>query len=179
MKTDVVRNGGALVALLGFLGTAYAQAEEPSTDGYIMTVYSNMAHGEKILDGSENKAISKLARGDNQRAGYLEGQINLCVAYTKAKEVERATEACDSAIELSLKDQKRRKRTTSFGRYSIRVAETGRAIALTNRGVLHAIVGEAAQARAKFEMAMELQSTEQSAKTNLALLERRIASSRS
>ena len=179
MKTDVIRNRAALLVLLGLLGAVSAQAEEQSTNGYIMTVYSNMAHGRTILDGSEKKAISKLARDNGARVRYLEGQINLCVAYTKTRQVRKATEACDAAIEQSLNDAKRIKRSSSFGRYAVQIANTGRAIALTNRGVLHAIAGEEAQARAKFESAMELQSTEQSARENLALLERRIANRRS
>ena len=179
MRNHAARHGGALIVLLGLLGAVSAQADEAPAQGYIMTVYSNMAHGKKILYGSEKRAITKLARKDDLRAGYLEGDINLCVAYTKAKLVEKATAACDSAIELSIKDAKRIKRSTPFGRSSVQVADTGRAIALTNRGVLHAIVGEEAQARAKFEMAMELKSTEQSAKTNLAVLESRLAASRS
>lgn len=179
MKIGTVHNGSALIALLGLLGAVSAQADQQPTQGYIMTVYSNMAYGKTILDGSERKAISMLARSDDARVGYLEGQINLCVAYTKAKRVQKATEACDSAIALSLKDAKRIKRSAPFGGYSVRIAETGRAVALTNRGVLHAIAGEAAEARAKFEMAMGLESTEQSAKANLAVLERRIAGSRS
>lgn len=179
MRNHVVRHGGALMVLLGLLGAVSAQADEAPVEGYIMTVYSNMAHGKKILDGSEKRAIAKLARKDDLHAGYLEGEINLCVAYTKAKQVEKATAACDSAIALSLKDAKRIKRSTPFGRSSVQVADTGRAIALTNRGVLHAIAGETAQARAKFEMAMELKSTEQSAKANLAVLESKLAASRS
>ncbi len=175
MKTEVVARGRTLAVLLGLLGAFSAQADEQATEGYVMTVYSNMAQGEKILDGSESQAISKLARNQETQVGYLEGQINLCVAYARTKQVQKATEACDAAIKLSERDARRIKRTTPFGRYSVRVAETGQAIALTNRGVLHAIAGEEAQARAKFEMAMQLESSEESAKANLARLERRLA----
>ena len=69
--------------------------------------------------------------------------------------------------------------TTPNETKAVQVVDTSRAIALTNRGVLHAIAGEDAQARAKFEMAMQLKSTEQSAKANLAVLERKLAASRS
>ena len=59
-----------------------------------------------------------------------------------------------------------------FGRRTTQVADTGRAIALTNRGVLHAVSGETDKARLMFEMALMLNSKEESARTNLRFLDR-------
>ena len=59
-----------------------------------------------------------------------------------------------------------------FGRRTTQVADSGRAIALTNRGVLHAVSGETDKARLMFEMALMLNSKEESARTNLLFLQR-------
>jgi len=175
MRIEAAQHASLFVALFALCSSTPTMADEAVTQGYVMTVYSDLAYGQKVLDGAETKAIRKLSRNGEAKVKYLEGQTNLCVAYTKTKQVGKATVACDSAIESSLAKARRLGRTKEFGRQSAQVANTGRAIALTNRGVLHALAGEHEEARAKFELAIELQSTEQSAKSNLALLEQRDA----
>lgn len=174
MKIVTARKQSLFIAMLALCNSVPALADDTVSQGYIMTVYSDMAHGQKVLDGAETRAIQRLSRNGKARVGYLEGQVNLCVAYAKTRQAEKAVEACDSAIESSLKQAQRLEQTRKFGRRSTQVADTGLAIALTNRGVLHAIAGEENDARAKFEMAIDLESTEQSARANLALLESRL-----
>jgi len=170
MKLETVGTIRKLTILSGLLVAAAAQADEALPPGYVMTVYSDMAHGAKILKGSEGEAIAKLSGPKKLRAAYLADQINLCVAYTKDNQLDKAVVACDSAIQASDKEARRIKRSDLYGRASVRIADTGRAIALTNRGVLHAIAGEREQARMLFKTATELRSKETSAQHNLALL---------
>ena len=61
--------------------------------------------------------------------------------------------------------------------YHSRTPDTDRAIALTNRGVLHALNGQNDLARERFEQALDLKSRERSAEINLSLLDERTAGS--
>ncbi len=128
-----------------------------------MTVYSDMAHGETILDGSTAGAIEKLAR----KRTTFETQVNLCVALAHERMLDKAVPVCDAAIALSKKQADRLRRSNEFGRWSKQIGNTGAAIALTNRGVLYAIEGNREQARALFEQAIGLGSREESAALNL------------
>lgn len=174
MKTETTRCSG-LFGLLLLVASATAQAESAQANTYVMVVYSDAAHGEKVLSGAPEEVIAKLSRKKTGRSGNLADQVNLCVAYTKTKQLDQAQEACDAAIIASKKEARRLERSGLYGRRTTLVAETGRAIALTNRGVLHAITGESEQARTMFELAMSLESEDQSASSNLDLLEKKVA----
>ena len=173
MNTRVVRHGAILAILIGIAGAVPAQASERQPAAYVMTVYDNVSHGQAILDGPAEEAIARLA--SRHRKDLLTDRTNLCVAYVKAKQIGKAADACDSAIRASESEARRLKLSEPFGRRSDRIADTGRAIALTNRGVVHALAGETDRARVMFEKAMLLDSTEDSAAGNLARLDRRIA----
>ena len=175
MKTDKTLSGRLLAISLVLLGAVTAQAGEDQPNAYVMTVYSDAAHGTDILNGAPQEVIAKLSRKADAHSNHLAGQVNLCVAYTKTNQLEKATEICDSAVAAALKDARRLERSKMFGRQTTQVADTGRAIALTNRGVLHAVTGEKAKARLMFEMALMLKSREESARTNLLFLEREAA----
>lgn len=176
MKTEAYVGRTGFGMLLGLLCVLSAQAEETTRDAFVMTVYSDSAHGTAILDGQSAEVVSKLADQSGDGSRDLAEQVNLCVAFTKTKQLEKATAACDDAVAMSVREARRLDRTGRFGRRTTRVADTGRAIALTNRGVLYAIAGDEDKARVMFEMAMLLKSKEKSASTNLAQLERRLAS---
>lgn len=173
MKAQVARCGTILVALVSIAGAVPVQASEQLPAAYVMTVYENVSYGQAILGKPSETTISRLAR--KQHKDRLSNQTNLCVAYVKTKQISKAAEACDSAISASESEARRLRRTEPFGRRSGRIADTGRAIALTNRGVVHALVGETDQARTMFEKAMQLDSTEDSAAGNLARLDLRTA----
>lgn len=176
MKPDTCKGKTILGAMLGLLCVLSAQAGETPHDAFVMTVYSDSAHGTAILDGQSAEVVSKLADQSGDGSRDLAEQVNLCVAFTKTKQLEKATAACDDAVAMSVREARRLDRTGRFGRRTTRVADTGRAIALTNRGVLYAIAGDEDKARVMFEMALLLKSQEKSASTNLAHLERRSAS---
>ena len=177
MKFAITRYGLLVAASAGLFGPAAAQAGEGSPDGYVMTVYSDTRHGSAVLEGSPDDVISKLMRDHDDNPKYLADLISLCVAYTRTKQIDRAVEACDYAIAAADKEARRLERSSPFSGYRTREADTGRAIALTNRGVLHAVSGQSDQARAMFEQALGLKSREASAATNLSLLDERMAGS--
>ena len=170
MKTEIIGTTRKLAVLLGLFAAASAQAGDAAAQGYIMTVFSDLAHGEEILMGASGEAIAKLSRDKRSASKQLEDQINLCVAYAKTNQFDEAIAACDSAIDTSAKMARRIKRSGLYGRESVRMAATGRAIALTNRGVLHAIAGERERARELFETAVELRSNDSAAELNLTYL---------
>lgn len=175
MKTAHTRHRKALAALVGLTFTIAAQAAEFAPRGYVMTVYENMSGGSAILDGATEDVIPRLVERKDRGSSFLANQVNLCVAYAKATQIDAAADACDSAITASVKEAKRLNRSELFGRRTARIADTGRAIALTNRGVLHALEGEVEKARTLFELAIELDSAEESAKHNLVRLENKLA----
>ena len=171
MKTDKLLHKTKFGVLLSLLSAFAAQAEEGQLDGYVMTVYSNVAHGSAILDGKSEKVVDKLVRRSERNSRNLASYINLCVAYAKTKQLDKATRACDTAIAARVSEADRLEKHDVFGRQTTMVADTGRAIAHTNRGVLHAISGEHDEARVMFEMAMQLESSEESAQQNLTRLD--------
>lgn len=176
MKTDKTLPGKLLGISLLLLGAVTVQAGEDQPNAYVMTVYSDTAHGTEIIDGTPQAVIAKLSRRADAGSNHLADQVNLCVAYTKTKQLEKATEICDSAVAAALEDARRLERSRIFSKRKMtQVADTGRAIALTNRGVLHAVTGEKAKARLMFEMALMLKSKEESARTNLLFLDKETA----
>lgn len=174
MKFTIARYGLLAAASVGVLGSTAALAGEGSPNPYVMTVYSDTRHGSTILDGTPEVAISDLMHNRNGNPRFLADLITLCVAYTQTKQIDRAEDACDYAITAA---EKQARRSDSYGMYNSRTPDTDRAIALTNRGVLHALNGQNDLAREMFEQAMDLKSREKSAEINLSLLDERTAGS--
>lgn len=154
-----------LALLLGTLCAWTAQATE--AQNFVMVVYSDSGYGESVLEGDLDGAISKLMRRDGEVNDFAE-QVSLCVALTKSRQFKQATEYCDMAIARSAHEARRLRGT--YGIHSTRTAAAPRALALTNRGVLHALAGEPEEARALFEMAREADLMEEYAQNNLARL---------
>jgi hypothetical protein len=96
MKTEITGTTRKLAVLLGLFAAVSAQASEPAPQGYIMTVFSDLAYGEEILMGASGEAIAKLSRDKRSPSKQLEDQINLCVAYAKTNQLDEAIAACVS-----------------------------------------------------------------------------------
>ena len=142
----------ALAALL--LATTPAAnvfAESRSVEPFTMAVFIDTRHGEKINSGMYDQAIDKITRGGTRESRRFEDQVNLCVAYAKTNSIEKATAACNAAIE---KVEKR------VGRPNVdleaRAHRYNLALALSNRGVLMAATGEIDRAEKDFLAALEL-----------------------
>lgn len=177
MKPELRKHASKLALALGLLGSLTAHAAEPPPQGYVMIVYSDLSHGKKIMRGAPEEVIARLSRRiDGPKSGVAD-QINLCVAYAKTKQIDLATTHCDAAVAESSRAANRGRSSNMFGRQEARAALTDRAIALSNRGVLHALLGESDKATLLFEMAMSFEATEEYAQNNLARLEASIVES--
>ncbi len=170
MKPEVRKPVTIFALSLGLLVALSAQAAERSHDNYVMMFYSDLSHGDTILRGAPERAITRLSRRLDGRNTVVADQINLCVAYTKTKQIDLATRHCDAAVAESSRVADRHRSSGTFARQEARAAMTDRGIALTNRGVLHALRGESDEAAKLFEMAMTAEATEEIAQKNLARL---------
>lgn len=154
---------GLIAALVA--GTAFA-AERDSA--YTMTVIHDAYFGKKVISGDYQAAIDRIRpKGDGSAASF-EAHTNLCVAYVKSGEIERAQAACDTAVEAARNQAERASRfAPSYGVANWRKFE---AVALSNRGVLHAVAGQPDLARRDFARALELRTRIDAPGSNLARL---------
>lgn len=174
MKMNITRKGPALAALISMLGSASAMAETGAETGFVMNYYEDAAQGALVEDGAYEAVIDRLAARSTDSARRVAEQINLCVAYTKTKQIDKATESCDLALAKAGKTVSRHSLFESHRAAKAR-ADAERAMALINRGVLHAVNGEMDEARELFELAAALQAQNEAAETNLLVLQREIA----
>lgn len=164
--TDTIRKqllraafGGGFLTLLIASG---AQADDTRA-AYVMSVIADQAHGERMLSGDYLQAIDFINSPGEKRHGFAASN-NLCVAYTKTHELEKAGQACANALRLSRK-------VAGAWHYPYGV-RGDHALALSNRGVIRAITGDAEGARSDFEQAIKLNDDLTAAAGNLAWLEK-------
>ena len=174
MKMNFMRKGPALAALIALLGSASVMAEPTAPKGFVMNYYEDAAQGALVEDGAYEAVIDRLAAHSTDSARRVADQINLCVAYTKTKQIEKATESCDMALAKAGKAVTRNSMLESYRAAKERAAAE-KAIALINRGVLHAVNGETTEAKELFELAADLQTDNESAEMNLLVLQRELA----
>ncbi|MEQ8207507.1 MAG: hypothetical protein RIA65_15145 [Woeseia sp.] len=157
------RNGLALI--LSLLGSQFALAGA-SEDNFKMIALIDQAQGKLIVAGDYQKAIDKLA-GSGLRGTSFSAHNNLCIAYTKEKQLEQAEIACNKAVAL------RNSLSIALNPYmdtNTRNKARDKAIALSNRGVLHAIKGDQQSALQDFEAALQSYDRLRDVRENLALL---------
>lgn len=160
----------ALLAIV--TAPASATSAEPESTPYMMAVISNQAHGRRVTSGKYQEAIRKITHGGQRSRARFADQNNLCVAYAKTTELDKAAAACDAAIEQVRKREKRAMRSNDALGAQRHAFEYDLSLALSNRGVLRAVAGEAELARQDFVAAIELQSQpSRIAKKNLNRLE--------
>lgn len=141
---------------------------DPGTLKYTMTVLRDTAYGVKIMEQDYEQAIDKI----NQRSGrydkFSKG-TNLCVAYTKSGELDLADEACNAAV-VAASNAKLDRPSGAFSNAVYEARLRNLAIALSNRGVLHAVTGKSEKARDDFDAALALETRLAAPKVNLARL---------
>ena len=163
---------GVIAKVLCALSLAVACAPAWSDTGkanYEMAFFTDSAEGSKILSGSYQKAIDKITQkihGDDS----LHVKTNLCVAYTKAGDIAAAEAACDAAV-VAAKSFRKVRRSGFAVETSSQVRSRYMAIALSNRGVLNAVKGNFAAARADFDAALAQQARVSSVHANLQKLD--------
>ena len=152
-----------------------ASADEPA---FTMTTITDSAHGAEIAAGKYEQAIEKITAADDD--GTYFNSTNLCVAYTKTGNVVDALTACDAAIEQANSmsfDRRSYSMSLDRQRYSSkslqeRTRKKYLALALSNRGVLHAATGDVELARQDFVEALGVSARSSVAKANLARLDK-------
>lgn len=146
-------NAAAWLALVVSLAAGPLSAHETDPT-YTMTVIIDAAHGGKVAAGKYERAIEKITARKSSRDPYSR-ETNLCVAYTKTGELDKATEACEAALAIMLTGEKPRSSYLGAAK-SERVDRVYLALALSNLGVLQAAKGSTDTARESFREAVAL-----------------------
>jgi tetratricopeptide (TPR) repeat protein len=165
IKYRTLCNVSGRIFLTGMLAVTapIAQAEEEqSAAAYVMTVIGDRAAGEQLISGAYAQAIENLTATTVTRSSRFAAANNLCVAYTKTNRLSEAERACRAAIRSS--------KATYTSWYDVNSTRDFYAVALSNRGVIHAVSGDTEQARQDFRAAMRISSALRAPAENLAAL---------
>ncbi len=145
---------------------AWAEDNKPKFE---MSVFTDAPQGSKILSGKYDQAITKI-NARSQSSDTLHVQTNLCVAYTKAGEIDAAQKACDEAV-AAAKTLRKVRNSPFIGEPPSRVRARYLAITLSNRGVVKAVRGDLEAAKKDFDAALAQTPEVSSVQTNLERLE--------
>jgi hypothetical protein len=147
------------------LSTLLAPAAPSSAAPYEMSAYTDRPGGPEVMVGAYDAAVAAAARPILSRdwASALVASTNLCVAHTMNRSFPEAYAACAEALRLAVRADERP--------YSLIRARAATAKALSNRGVLRAISGDAIGAARDFRKAARLSSARGAPARNLAKLE--------
>ncbi len=164
-ERKLARTGAGIlttIALVFGAGTAAAGEAE----SYRLAAIKDTAYGSLILREQFDTAIERLERRERKGIYGFYTATNLCVAYLKTASLENAAESCALAvdtIEDVMADRSRGDADPAL--YSVR---RFLALALSNRGVMHAVSGRDAEAQADFEAARAIESRLKEPSINLA-----------
>ena len=177
MKKSHEIKQGQLGTALGTLALAAtlltpAWAEDAPTTPFTMTVFSDQAYGKKVVSGKYGQVIKKITAGGHRARDKFASNNNLCVAYAKNRDIDKAVVACDAAI---AQIRKREHRISKIPRSAeALVYRSNLAVALSNRGVLRAVSGDIELAEADFRAAINLQTDQASIfESNLVRLQQK------
>ena len=98
--TSKTRHKLAVLATLALSATVSTKAagHEAPAKPFQMAVIVDDAHGRAVVSGKYSTAIEKITAGKRKSSDDFSEQVNLCVAYAKTREIEKARNACDAAI---------------------------------------------------------------------------------
>ena len=168
-RRNAKRLAGSALALAATLACGSAPAH-PENSPYTVGVIVDAAKGRTILAEKYESAISKLQEKETAGLEAFFVANNLCVAYLKTGDPEKAVESCNTAVNTieSYFETPRARfgdsgKTITYRRYL--------AIALSNRGVVLVMNGSTEQAREDFLAALELRSDAREPEMNLARLD--------
>lgn len=174
---------GALLrvpCLTAICATTLLAAQPATADGvpsvYEMSVIEDTAQGRRLTKGDYTNAIEELeAPALFDRATFAKSN-NLCVAYTMTMKFDEAALACDAALEIR---ERVRLPAPWYASAINRTKVRDKALALSNRGVLRAVTGDVAGARADFERAIALEAELDAPEANLIRLDAKAVQSAS
>ena len=158
------RGAGILATIALVLGAGTATAGE--AESYRVAAIKDAAYGTLIMRKKYDVAIARLERRDRRGLQGFYTATNLCVAYIKTTALDNAERICTDAVDSIEAVLAARSRVdsgaelTSIRRYL--------ALALSNRGVMHAVTGRDAEAQADFEAARDIESRLEEPAINLA-----------
>lgn len=161
---SVTRPVTILAAGLAFLSANAATTDQP-TQAYEMRAYLGWpGSGRELVAGRYSDAINaaRKHRRKNGEIGLL-ANTNLCVAYTVTHRFEEADKACSKALTLAHSDN-------AGHRFRGLESATAESVALSNRGVLHAVRGNELQATTDFRRAARMNRSWNGPAQNLAYL---------
>ncbi len=164
-ERKLARNGaGILTTMALVLGAGSAAAGE--VESYRVAAIKDSAYGNLIMREEFDTAIERLERRDRKGLPGFYTATNLCVAYIKTASLESAQASCALAVDTIEAVVAGRSRIDSES--ELKPVRRYLALALSNRGVLHAVSGRDAEAQADFEAAREIESRLEEPSINLA-----------
>ena len=122
---------------------------EDDPSAFRMSVVLDRAEGKAVARGEYEKAILRITTHSNRQP--VATNTNLCVAHTMVGQYKHAQNYCDKAVEAAAK-------AAEVGLRKDRDYTMEWALALSNRGVLRATMGDVAGAEADFRKAIALHS---------------------
>lgn len=164
-NTTALRSLTTVVAV-ACMGAAMAEPAEPR---YMLNVIEDAAYGEEILAGNYVEAIDKIKSTNRRSIDDYYAAVNLCAARVLSRQFAGAEVACDSAV-LGAERLLQRPGHMSVHSFEARAYRRFMAMALSNRGVLRALQGEADLARDDFTKAMDIRTRLPAPAANLARL---------
>ena len=151
---------GLVCASAAIMPAAVAD-EEAASGAYEMSVVVDRAYGDLVSNGRYERAILRIASHPNRFP--FATATNLCVAHTMVGQYRHAMNYCDAALEAAAG-------AAQAGHRRDRDYTTEWAIAHSNRGVLHARMGNCKAAAMDFRAAIELHGESQLPVHNLVRL---------
>lgn len=154
------------VVVMMMLAGGVATAQEH----YVLNVIEESAKGRAILSERYESAITTLESSNVEGLRGFYADNNLCVAYIKTGDLDKAARACDSAV-MRMQAQLRLPETSRAGKVRRQTHREMLAVALSNRGVLAALAGNKDDARTDFLAARDLRQRLSALRANLKRLD--------
>jgi tetratricopeptide (TPR) repeat protein len=154
--------------IASFMTPVANAAAEPSA--FRMLVVDDTLSGRKVLSGDFDTVIDDFSADKVRVQNIFATYTNICVAYTKSKQVEKAIEACDLAVSHTEKVYKQVDGSKKATRTKRQQARENLAVALSNRGVLFAVSGKGEKAMESFETAVRLDADQRYVRANISRL---------
>ena len=170
-KRPTLRNTKRSLGLLTGLAFALTAQAEPRAGAFQMLVAEDSVPGQHLIEGDVDAALALNETRSLNRFGALNDR---CVSLTLKGELDKAEVVCNDAVREARRSDAgyapgRAYRGATIDRQS------RRAMAYTNRGVLHALQGRGDQAQDDFKTAVALNGRLSAAADNLAVLDARPA----